>query len=126
MTRYLCAIVILTLCLGLKAQAQDPSPPEPPGKLLLPQVLFKDEVVGKYIKKDSVYYLPLTLLAEKMDLKYSYDERKKVLTVLKKSCQTILLKKDDVEYIPLDDAKKVLEASITLNEGQKKIVVTPR
>jgi hypothetical protein len=101
----------------------EPTPPPPPENPLLPQVLFRKDVVGKYLKKDGTVYLPLTLLADRMALKYEIKGNS--LVISGKSYTVMLLKKDDMDYLKMDDAKKVLNLSITYDEKAKKVFIVP-
>lgn len=101
----------------------DPTPPPPPENPVLPQVLFKKEVIGKYIKREGVIYIPLTLLADKMELKYKVNGSS--LVISGKAHEVTLLKKNDIDYIRMDDAGKVLKISITFDEKAKKVFITP-
>jgi len=117
-------ILLLFFFITLSSMAMaEPTPPPPPENPLLPQVLFRKDVIGKYVKKDGAVYLPLTLLADRMALKY--EIKGKSLVISGKSYTVTLLKKDDMDYLKMDDARKVLNLSITYDEKAKKVFIVP-
>jgi len=123
MKRKIISIALLFFFIAVSPLMADPTPPPPPENPVLPQVLFKKEVIGKYIKREGVIYIPLTLLADKMELKYKVNGSS--LVISGKAHEVTLLKKNDIDYIRMDDAGKVLKISITFDEKAKKVFITP-
>lgn len=123
MKREIISIALLFFFVVVSPLMADPTPPPPPENPVLPQVVFKKEVIGKYIKREGEVYIPLTLLADKMELKYKVKGNS--LIISGKAHEAILLKKDDIDYIRMDDAGKVLKISIKFDEKAKKVFITP-
>ncbi|MGV8123427.1 MAG: hypothetical protein AB2L14_27050 [Candidatus Xenobiia bacterium LiM19] len=123
MKREIISIALLFLFVVISPLMADPTPPPPPESPVLPQVLFKKEVIGKYIKREGALYIPLTLLADKMEIEYKVKGNS--LVISGKAHEAILLKKDDIDYIRMDDAGKVLKISIKFDEKAKKVFITP-
>jgi|GEM_PF-2375553 len=116
-------LIFFFICSALSPLVADPTPPPPPENPAFPQVIFKKEVIGKYIRRTGAVYIPLTLLAEKMGIKYKINE--KSLIIYGKSHEATLLKKDNVDYIRMDDAGRILKISINYDENQKKVFIVP-
>ncbi|MHC9540398.1 MAG: hypothetical protein AB9903_12845 [Vulcanimicrobiota bacterium] len=123
MKREIISIALLFFFIAASPLMADPTPPPPPENPVLPQVLFKKEVVGKYIRRDGEVYIPLTLLADKMELKYKVNGNS--LVISGKAHEVTLLKKNDIDYIRMDDAGKILKISIAFDEKAKKVFITP-
>lgn len=116
-------LIFFFICIALSPLLADPTPPPPPENPAFPQVLFKKEVIGKYIRRAGAIYIPLTLLAEKMGTEYKINGNS--LIIYGKSHEATLLKKDNIDYIRMDDAGKILKISINYDENEKKVFIVP-